>query len=146
MDGSGEISYLFFIVVIMFLCVIALNLTAAILASRFGLIRQDMEQAKAMEDTVKFEEGKKRELSLGDAIVTAKAKAEQFKEGGIPGEPLCSCLVSVVKSDTYEWTSTILILAYVVLLSMKTADAGKSYNDLMELMDMGFAAAFMVKP
>ena len=152
MDVTADFSFLYFILIILFLCIISLNLIAAILASRFGLLRMDHEQQLEMERQLAMQDGEDDRPDLQDAIL--KAKEMVAAQGGdapkLVDERGClskfrGCMHSLVTKDWFVNTSGILILLYCLMLCLKHANQSDLFDSILKFGDMGFSVVFLIE-
>jgi len=150
MDVTADFSFLYFILIILFLCIISLNLIAAILASRFSLLRMDHEQELEMERQLAMQEADDEKPDLQDAILRAKdLVASQDGEVVIDNRNCCSklrgCMHRIVTQTWFVNMSGILILLYCLMLCLKHADQSDLFDNILKFGDMGFSVVFLVE-
>jgi len=155
MEVTEGYSFMYFVMILLFLCIISINLIAAILASRFGLLRVDHEQREEMAKAMKMANDDKPDLA--SALVNAQDLAKMT--GGQDGtdttlqledERNCceKCRFAMYRLVTKGWFidgSGILIMIYCLSLTIKHAGQDPIFDTILEYSDLGFSVIFMIE-
>jgi len=150
MEVTESYAFMYFVMIILFLCIISINLIAAILASRFGLLRVDHEQRVEMENRLKMEDDK-------PDLMAAVANAQEIAKVSVDGEVATikderSCcdkfrfpFYQLVTKGWFIDTSGVFILVYCLSLTLKHSGQPAIFDDILNYSDMGFSAIFMIE-
>lgn len=148
MFTSGSFTFCYFVMIVLLLSIFALNLTAAILASRFSLAR--MEKAAKLQQEEEKEEAEDGKVSWSDQFWESFGHLLRwFKPPAEESQGGCAKFrrqVRVVVDHSYfHAASNIVMFCYVTVLAMKHKDPSKEWVETVRTIDRVFTAIFLIE-